>query len=251
MKKNIISTAYAPLQPPYQIIKYQDDLAMQMGTLIVTTEKEVMNGETGYGIETHSHPVVAYCSKFVPEYQNMQQAGHAFMEGTVWNNVELKDVTTVCLNGARLNWQSFMDFLLNDSLATAYTHVACVNIYWRLYKFGVTVEPPHEDHCVIRLREAQQPECTGYSLQSGGEDLMFINVPLTTLDDDCNTIARSQEAVWTDLSMQLDTYRRVLQMVKRTAQFSVSYVTDDEKFSDLVERLNNTEKFTHMSGFPL
>ena len=38
MDNKIVSTAYVPLQPPYQIIMYDHDVAMQIGTLIVTVQ---------------------------------------------------------------------------------------------------------------------------------------------------------------------------------------------------------------------
>ena len=45
MENQITSTTYVPLQPPFQIIKYARDIAMQIGTLIVTIQKEGdMNG---------------------------------------------------------------------------------------------------------------------------------------------------------------------------------------------------------------
>jgi len=34
MDNKIVSTAYVPLQPPYQIIMYDHDVAMQIGTLL-------------------------------------------------------------------------------------------------------------------------------------------------------------------------------------------------------------------------
>ena len=40
MKGKIVSTLYVPLQPPYQVIKYDKDVAMQIGTLIITIQKE-------------------------------------------------------------------------------------------------------------------------------------------------------------------------------------------------------------------
>ena len=100
MDHKIVSTAYVPLQPPYQIIKYDQDVAMQIGTLIVTIQK----GAEAYQIETHSHPVVAYENKEKPELVNNELTNHQFMDGAVWSNVVVKDVTTVCLAGATLTW---------------------------------------------------------------------------------------------------------------------------------------------------
>jgi len=82
MDNKIVSTAYVPLQPPYQIIKYDQDVAMQIGTLIVTMQK----GGKDYQIETHSHPVVAYENKERDGMADNQLTRHQFLEGAVWNN---------------------------------------------------------------------------------------------------------------------------------------------------------------------
>ena len=107
MDQKIVSTAYVPLQPPYQIIMYDHDVAMQIGTLIVTVQK----GAKDYQIETHSHPVVAYENKEREGMADSQLTRHQFLEGATWNNVEVKDVTTVCLAGATLTWKEFLEVL--------------------------------------------------------------------------------------------------------------------------------------------
>ena len=60
MDNKIVSTTYVPLQPPYQIIKYMGDIAMQIGTLIVTIQKEGNINDLWYGIETYSHAGLSY-----------------------------------------------------------------------------------------------------------------------------------------------------------------------------------------------
>ena len=49
MENKIVSTTYVPLQPPYQIIKYSGAIAMQIGTLIVTIQKD----GRGKGCDNH------------------------------------------------------------------------------------------------------------------------------------------------------------------------------------------------------
>ena len=90
MVNKIVSTLYVPLQPPYQVIKYDKDVAMHE------------DSTSDYQIETHSHPVVAYENKACDEMANSQLTSHNFLEGAVWNNVEVRDVTTICLTGATL-----------------------------------------------------------------------------------------------------------------------------------------------------
>ena len=43
MEKEIVSTAYVPLQPPYQVVKYEQDVAMQIGMLESTSTKNGVN----------------------------------------------------------------------------------------------------------------------------------------------------------------------------------------------------------------
>ena len=91
MEQKTISTTYVPLQYPYQIIKYKKDIAMQIGTLIVTVQKGGNADGLDYHIETHSHPVVTYDNKENTK-PNGQLSKYQFLEGVVWNNVEVKDV---------------------------------------------------------------------------------------------------------------------------------------------------------------
>ncbi len=137
MENKSISTTYAPLQPPYQIIKYGSLLGMQIGTLIVTVHK----GGKAYEIETHSHPVVAYENKEA-QRKGSQLSEHAIMEGTVWNNVELRDVTTVCLSDAPMEWEEFAEFLWRDHKRMPPSAPLEYRIFWQLKRLGVPPNPP-------------------------------------------------------------------------------------------------------------
>ena len=164
MKGKIVSTLYVPLQPPYQVIKYDKDVAMQIGTLIVTVQKESEDSTSDYQIETHSHPVVAYENKACDEMANSQLTSHNFLEGAVWNNVEVRDVTTICLTGATLTWQDFLDALEHENFITGYRKAPDVDIYWNLIKLGVKVLPPTERTCSVCLTLKVQIEECGISL---------------------------------------------------------------------------------------
>ena len=149
MDNKIVSTTYVPLDPPYQIIRYSSDIAMQIGTLIVTIQKEGNVNGLGYEIETHSHPVVSYENKFLAK-PNHQLTAYRFLEGAVWNFVEVKDVTTICLSNAILPWQDFIDFLWRDMVVRQDLHPAIFALF-AINKLCGGVEPPDKQHYVVRL----------------------------------------------------------------------------------------------------
>lgn len=150
MEQKNMSTTYVPLQYPYQIIKYKKDIAMQIGTLIVTTQKEANADGQDYHIETHSHPVVTYDNKANAK-PNSQLAKYQFLEGVVWNNVEVKDVTTICLSDARLSWREFIDFLEEDLRCDESAEAPCIDAFWKISKLAGGVAPPEESDLVARF----------------------------------------------------------------------------------------------------
>ena len=94
-----VRTTYVPLQPPYQIIKYGKDVGMQIGTLIATVPA-LIEEDSSFQIETHSFPVVTYGNKEKAP-KNKHLFDKDFSEGVVWNRVELRDVSTICLSTYR------------------------------------------------------------------------------------------------------------------------------------------------------
>lgn len=143
----IVSTTYAPLPPPYQIIKWSGSVGMQIGTFIVTVQKPGNMNGLGYHIETHSHPVVAYEDKdrFGDPKKRIngtdeQLYSSRIMEGTVWDYVELKDVTTVCLAGAKLSWNSYIEFLRREMLDAPPGKLPNTTFVYNLELFGVNVD---------------------------------------------------------------------------------------------------------------
>ena len=252
MEQRIVSTAYAPLQPPYQIIKYDQDVAMQIGTLIVTVQK----GGKDYQIETHSHPVVAYENKHKDGLINEQLSDHQMLEGAVWNNVEVRDVTTICLAGSTLTWQQFIDVLDYSSFMHRYRTAPDIDIYWGLKRLGVTILPPEVHECTIPLALMPQPEECGLSFQSDRSDSLFLNVSVAEDDKDEGLISFNHDThswqstvwkegilVWQALSRQLYAYQRVLRDLlfdADFARFSVKYTTEMEQYQTVIDGLNDT-----------
>lgn len=150
MKEKIISTTYAPLEAPYQMIGYGATLGMQIGTLIVTATDE--DCET-YAIRTHSHPVVAYANKRDGGYRKKRFA-LPIMEGVVWDQVELRDVTTICMvDEQRMSWQKYHDYLFNDLRMHYYSYPFSLNSFILLKDFGIQVEWPEAGDYTIRLEK--------------------------------------------------------------------------------------------------
>ena len=245
MDNKIVSTTYAPLQPPYQIIKYCDDVAMQIGTLIVTLQKEGTPNGPGYQIETHSHPVVAYENKdsytitdIHGSRSTQHLANHLFMEGAVWDAVEIKDVTTVCLSNALLSWDKFIDFLNRDVDRRFEIDAApSIGLYWPLKHFGIDLKKPYSlDLHLIHLetRKPQHPDCPPMVRARMG-DIFCLNAR-----------ADDEEMMIDELTAQLTNYRMILMDGKNETHrnFIVSYFATEKKYRQLAEALNSDEQFT-------
>ena len=139
MDNKIVSTTYVPLQPPFQIIKYGKDIGMQIGTLIATSQLKG-DKDQPFKVETHSYPVVTYGSKEkAPKDKHL--FGKVFMEGVVWNRVELRDVSTICLSDSHLEWQEFVDSLWEDIARTSQRADPHIDSLRDLLELGVEIAP--------------------------------------------------------------------------------------------------------------
>ncbi|MBR4381273.1 MAG: hypothetical protein IKP48_08455 [Bacteroidaceae bacterium] len=252
MGNKIVSTAYAPLQQPYQIIMYGEDVAMQIGTLIVTTQKETEE-ENGYQIETHSHPVVAYDDKNRKGLSDKQLSSNHFLEGAVWNNVEVRDVTSVCLAGATLSWQDFLEVLEHECEIRFYKTPPPIGIYWKLVNLGIKVLPPEELSSKIQLyismflRYADSwPLCSDVSTG------LYLNVEAIK-SPEFHPVNVDNEEIYQSLSKQLLEYRLIIPHAFsyiRANYFKVEYTTEIEAYQDIVKRLNDKESNTNISYRP-
>lgn len=236
MDNKIVSTTYVPLQPPYQIIKYGGDIAMQIGTLIVTIQKEGNMNGLGYQIETHSHPVVSYENKFKKE-PNRQLTAYRFLEGAVWNYVEVKDVMTICLNNARLPWREFIDFLWRDIDRRLSVAIPTINAYWSLDKLCDGVEPPKFKHYTVHLDIINYDKIQGQNIpviRSHTGDIFALNAQATDKDE-----------MILKIRQELANYIMVLRNRQYpTSDLTISYETDNPFCIDFVRRLNGSRVFT-------
>ena len=236
MDNKIVSTTYVPLQPPYQIIKYSGDIAMQIGTLIVTIQKEGNVNGLGYAIETHSHPVVSYENKFKSE-PNRQLSDYQFLEGAVWNNVEVKDVTTICLTNSRLPWHEFVQFLWRDVNKRMCVALPTIDAYWSLCKLCGGIDLPDIQKYVVKLQSDIHYKDNSFTpiVRSGYWDIFALNAN-----------AVDEETMKVQIQNQINKYVWILQSMKKildTEELTISYETDDEKLRPFVDSLNNNQRY--------
>lgn len=91
----MIQTHYVRLEPPYEVIFCNGEVGIQIGSLIAVEEKRGKNDE--YGVVTHTHPIVSYGSKrtlsfFTGGESNIWTSPGEFVQGAVWDKVEVNDV---------------------------------------------------------------------------------------------------------------------------------------------------------------
>lgn len=229
------STTYVPLQPPYQIIKYTGDIAMQIGTLIVTIQKEGNVNGLGYEIETHSHPVVSYDNKYKTE-SNHQLSSYRFLEGAVWNNIEVKDVTTICLSNSRLPWREFVDFLWRDMDRRLIVAQPSIAAYWSLDKLCGGVEPPKFAHYTVHFDLYNHNKIQGENIpvvRSLPSDIFALQAQAIDNDTMCQTILR-----------EIANYVIIIRNRQRpNSNLTITYETDNPECETLVKRLNHIKAF--------
>lgn len=231
MDNKNVSTAYAPLQPPYQIIKYGNEVGMQIGTLIAMVQLE--GDETQpFKIETHSYPVVTYRNKdTVSKEEHLFEK--FFMEGAVWDRVELGKVNTICMSDSHLPWQEFIDVLWSDIWKSGYQTKPAINLFHKLKEFGVKVDTMpsgiHEVH--IQTYWGDEKEVM---VRSSRNDIMALNVLMTENDQQMADQIASQII---DYLMSF-----TLSQNKPEDKWLLKFTTDEDILKPLVELLNHPKK---------
>ena len=208
MENQNISSTCMPLLPPYQIIKYGHDIGMQIGTLILT--KLVENDEKhSFRIETHSYPIVAYENKeTIP--QNKSLFSHNFMEGVVWNRVELKKVSTVCFCNSHLSWSEFVNILWDDNDRFPKTYEIQRFMFNILPKYGVSIDRPQPREYIMHLY-TDVLDGMPTTIKSRRDDCFALNVEWS---EDVDALAGRIIGMYNDLRVQ-----KVVNCTKKTFLF--------------------------------
>lgn len=229
------STSYVPLQPPYQIIKYGHDIGMQIGTLIAT--KQIQGDEKHpFRIETHSYPVVSYENKEIaPNDQNL--FSHAFMEGVVWNRVELRSLSTICLSNSHLSWGQFISVLWSDHYRSPKTQDIQTRIFKILPKYGVKIDLPTPGEYTINLLKETNNELLKIVRSKEG-DVFALNV---VWNDDINVMVNG-------IIANLRYYLDIISPNRQAKGWTLTYTTTDDNLRSLVDKLNTNRYATVFWG---
>lgn len=226
MNKNNFSTTYVPLQPPYQIIKYGKDIGMQIGTLIATSQ--IGDGDVQpFRIETHSYPVVTYRNKF-ESHSLSPFLKNSYMEGVVWNRVELRDVTTLCFSDSHITWEMFINQLWTDLARQGMGGTLEFGMAEKLSDLGAKIDPPKGNY-VIHLHYIE--DGGKFFVRSSYTDAFAVNF---LWNDDL-------EKMKMDFIAHLMSYQMavvaITNNVNANIEWAIGLETKDEKLIPLVELL--------------
>lgn len=230
MDNKIVSTTFVPLQPPYQIIKYGKDVGMQIGTLIATSQLKG-DEEQPFKVETHSYPVVTYGNKEKAP-KNKHLFGKVFMEGVVWNRVELRDVSTICLSDSRLEWQEFVDSLWEDIARTSQREEPHIDSLRDLLDLGVEIVPLPQTNHILHI-QSYCDDNPGFMLRTDRDDILALNTVYRPCIEEMAHILLGQVWKYEMIMMLSGNYRK---------KWELEYTTDEEFLQPIVDEMNKRSK---------
>lgn len=240
MENSIFNSNYMPADLPYQIIKYGHATGIQVGTQIVSIQK---NGDARhpFRIETHSYPVIMKeNTEKVPA--NKQLFTHHSMQREIWQNVEVEKVSTLCYTNSHLPWQEFVELLWNDLLRQPREASPDICLYKTLYKYGVTIDPiPSAVHIIHLTTQTIDGHPTMVCSQRS--DIVALNVHFS---DNTKAIAGS-------IQTQVAEYKANFQAVHKTSfpmgKWRLKYETNEDSLRPLVELMNSPHVPQVVMGF--
>ena len=155
-----------------------------------------------------------------------------FLEGVVWSRVQVKDVSTICLENSVLPWEEFVEYLRVDLMRQRVDLFPAVDSYDTLRKLGAAVNPPECKEYTVKL------ETMSFRDHPGDADVRRVQTPfrsvvaLTVELDDA-------EIMYQKLKRQLNNYMWVLHRNRMMEGFSLTFTTDETALlGPLVELLN-------------
>ena len=229
----IINSHYIPLpEPRWLIMDPQGDIYEQVGTLTVV--EDVSTKKEGYGIKTHSHPVVVFADKMNKEEDGDRvnyMSTITIADGMVLDDVLLEDCTRLCPSKQRII--TFMQF-----------NTLVVKLMTRPYAEDIDLDTLIEDmkFCAIKFIFPEQ-------------ELYELN--LTTMDYDGNVYVISDGECSPQFIMPVYAYmdkqgvhidydkifmefvNQARAYLKISRKFRFHFNTPREEWQQLVERLNN------------
>lgn len=204
---------------------------MQIGTLIATSQLKG-DKDQPFKVETHSYPVVTYGSKErAPKDKHL--FSKVFMEGVVWNRVELRDVSTICLSDSHLEWQEFIDFLWEDIARTSQRADPHIDSLRDLLDLGVEIAPPPQTKHIIHLQSYNgdwDPDF--FMLRSDRDDILALNtVYLPCIEEMADRLLG-----------QVLQYKMIMILNGKYKWWNLEYTTEEDFLQPIVDEMNKFSK---------
>ncbi len=145
----MIQTNYVALERPYRVIYYNGVVGLQIGSLVVTAEKQDEAG--GSIIEIKSHPVVSYCTTKTKKKINSISYPGVYSEAVVWDQVEQNEVITLCIEGGCIDCEDFLEVVGQDLWKRGLRHgmrestKLAYGLQHTMKRLGIKVTPPPTD----------------------------------------------------------------------------------------------------------
>ena len=191
----MIQSHLLPAQPPYQIICAGGEIGIQVATLVVVEDDSDYTG--GYGIKTHSHPVVNYGLKDnLPELYKKDKNRAEFLsmwqlqpECAVWDKIEISDIEVLGLAGLTqsISLEECLAIVparnnkYNVRIWSDYSVMTLNHIPEKLRHFGIGIsqaEIMQQDEVVLSIWPAHDDDEKTVIVCLGFEDMDLFALPL-------------------------------------------------------------------------
>ena len=192
----MIQTHYVRHEPPYEVIFCNGEVGIQIGSLIAVEEKRGENDE--YGVVTHTHPIVNYGSKkrlrkWTKSEANVWTNPGDFVQGAVWDKVEVNDVLVLGVLDEENPWclgeTAFADLVYRMLEAKIQQKQPIMNTIYFLERNLrlIGVAPRFGEHTEMNLKvEIDDYDDVPFVTIISDDEYIQMAVPLTEVDDMMN-----------------------------------------------------------------
>ena len=238
----IANSHYVPLQPPYPVIYCNNEVGIQIATLIVVTEPQMtapVGNRSVYRMATHSHPVVTYGNKHLGISEASNIPGD-YSEGEVWDRVDISNVEIVAFvnNGGRVSPSDTVlierlgQIILKGRLHEMFygSPFNLSRIVYRLNLSGVQVPKQYSIFGKLRLvlGGSNKPEKQSVTSNS------ISNLPAFYIAAKWNGTDDTEK----ELCRQIDDYIAAFAKDKNE-KAQIEFYTHDSELNELAERMNS------------
>ena len=238
----IANSHYVPLQPPYPVIYCNNEVGIQIATLIVVTEPQMtapFGNRSVYRMATHSHPVVTYGNKHLGISEASNIPGD-YSEGEVWDRVDISNVTVIAFvdNGGQISpsdnvlLERLSDIILKGRLNGMFygSPFNLSKIVYRLELSGVQIPKQHSIKGKVCLVWGGSTKPEKHSITSNH----IMNLPAFYLAAEWNENDKTEE----ELSRQIDEYIAAFS-ANNDVVVNIEFWTEADIIQELARRLTN------------